>query len=61
MNKLQDVFEKWTNDENDFKKKFKLNPKKALEDAGISLDEDDLKKVLATIDRQEELEKKINK
>ena len=60
MNQLRDVFERWTMDP-EFKKSFKVNPQKALEAAGIVLSEDDLKKVLAKISQQEELEKKINK
>ncbi len=60
MSDLQDVFDRWATDP-DFKKKFKLNPKEALDMANIELDEADLKKVLATIGQQEELEKKINK
>ena len=60
MNDLRDVFDRWATDP-DFKKNFKINPQKALEEAGIELDENDLKKVLATIAKQEELEKKINK
>lgn len=60
MNDLQEVFDRWTTDP-EFKKNFKVNPQKALETAGIELDENDLKKVLATISKQEELEKKINK
>lgn len=60
MNELREVFDLWTNDP-EFKKNFRLNPEKALEAAGFELSEQDLKKVLATISRQEELEKKINK
>ncbi len=60
MNKLHDVFDLWASNP-EFKRSFKINPQKALEDAGIELDENDLKKVLATISKQEELEKKINK
>jgi len=60
MNELREVFDLWTNDP-EFKKNLRLNPEKALEEAGFVLSEHDLKKVLATISRQEELEKKINK
>lgn len=60
MSDLQDVFELWATDP-DFKKKFKLNPKEALDGLNIQLEPDDLKKVLASIKQQEELEKKINK
>ncbi len=60
MSSLRDVFDLWATD-SDFKRNFKLNPQKALEAAGIELNEADLKKVLATISKQEELEKKINK
>jgi len=60
MSNLQIVFERWTTDA-EFKKNFKLNPKKALEVAGIQLSDNDLQKVLASFKQQEELEKKINK
>jgi len=60
MSDLKEVFELWTTDSN-FKQNFKKNPKQALEEAGIQLDENDLKKVLTSIQKQEELEKKINK
>lgn len=60
MNNLQDVFDRWATDP-EFKKNFRVNPQKALEIAELKLNENDLKKVLATISKQEELEKKINK
>ena len=60
MDTLQDVFDKWAADLN-FKKKFKENPQQALKMAGIKLSDDDLQKILATISKQEELEKKINR
>jgi 3-deoxy-D-manno-octulosonic acid (KDO) 8-phosphate synthase len=60
MSSLKEVFEKWMTD-SDFKENFKKNPKQALIDADIQLNEEDLKKVLTTITKQEELEKKINK
>ncbi len=60
MNELREVFDLWIADP-EFKKNLKLNPQKALKLAGLELSEDDLKKVLARINRQEELEKKINK
>ncbi|MEO8402169.1 MAG: hypothetical protein ABI597_10310 [Gammaproteobacteria bacterium] len=60
MSNLHDVFDRWAND-SDFKLNFKKNPQQALELAGIELSPEDLHKVLATISKQEELEKKINK
>ncbi|EKD73517.1 MAG: hypothetical protein ACD_45C00292G0002 [uncultured bacterium] len=60
MDTLQDVFDKWATDLH-FKKKFKENPQQALKMAGIKLSDDDLQKILATISKQEELEKKINR
>ncbi len=60
MSNLTEVFEKWASDAN-FKQDFKKNPVQTLENAGLTLSEDDLKKVLAYISNQEELEKKINK
>jgi hypothetical protein len=60
MSNLNEVFEKWASDAS-FKHDFKKDPVQTLENAGLKLSEDDLKKVLAYISNQEELEKKINK
>lgn len=60
MNNLKEVLERWMND-SEFKRNFKKDPVKALKEAGIELSEEDLKKVLTTLSKQEELEKKINK
>ncbi len=60
MSTLNDVFEKWASDP-DFKRDFKKNPIQTLKNRGIELSDEDLKKVLASISQQEELEKKINK
>jgi hypothetical protein len=60
MSNLKDVFERWSTD-HEFKKNFRKNPQQALKQAGLELNAADLQKVLATIAKQEELEKKINK
>ena len=60
MSNLKEVFELWATHPS-FKQDFKKNPQQTLDAFGIKLDENDLKKVFATIEKQEELEKKINK
>ncbi len=61
MSKLEDVLTEWQNNF-EFKQQFKTNPEKALADAGLTLNDDDLKKVKTLLkSTDEELDKRINK
>jgi hypothetical protein len=60
MSSLEDVLTVWQNDF-EFKQQFKKNPQKALADAGLVLDAKDLEKIKKLINKDEELDKRINK
>ena len=61
MSNLEDVLTEWQNNF-EFKQQFKTNPEKALADAGLTLNDADLKKVKTLLKiTDEELDKRINK
>lgn len=61
MNTLSEVLDEWQSNLA-FKKNFKINPEKALADAGLTLSPEDLTKVKAILKIQNEvLDKRINK
>ncbi len=53
MSTLEDILQLWLNNP-EFREKFKKNPKEALENEGIDLNDEDFKKVQSFIDRKEE-------
>jgi len=64
MENLKDVMEQWENNP-DFRKKFTQNPAAALASVGITLSNDDLKKIIRMLKLKDkdniDLENKINK
>ena len=70
MSTLDDVLQLWLS-KPEFRDKFKKDPKEALNDEGITLSDDDFKKIQSYIERQqegdsgsganEELDKRISK
>jgi hypothetical protein len=61
MSSLEDVLSEWQNNF-EFKQQFKKNPEKALVDAGLTLDANDLQKIKTLLKiNDEDLDKRINK
>lgn len=66
MARLIDILNEWQNNL-EFRERYKIDPEKALQDAGFTLDNHDLEKIKSVLklkqqfDQSEELDKRINK
>lgn len=60
MNTLEDVITEWQGNLQ-FKETFKKNPQQALADAGLTLSDDDLKKIKVMLLNDGKLDDRINK
>lgn len=60
MDNLEAVYNEWSNNLQ-FREAFKKDPQQALETWGLTLSDDELKKMLKLKELNEELDKRINK
>jgi hypothetical protein len=60
MTNLKEVLNRWQSNLK-FREDFKKNPEEALRLAGFDVTDDDLAKIKSTVQKSEELDKRINK
>lgn len=59
MTTLQEVYTEWQNNLQ-FRQQLKKDPQKALKDAGFQVSEEDMKKILSMLDRDQHDDEKLD-